>query len=402
MVPTETATPNVNIGPVAGIAARGAAPAPEQAQAPAPLPAAALLPAAPDEPLAAAVRTLPGRIAWLRAGSLPAPAAPLPVPPADVDPALPLGSAARQAGAAPSPRRALPPERPVANPAMATAQTLHMPLPQPQPLPLPDARSSAAPATAAPLPPGAPAPQPSPPPPLPAVTVAIPQLIQPPTAPPASPALVPPPQLVAPPQPALPPQGLLTAAIDAVRPTRRSQGDSGASEAPASPPAAELQLAPPSPSVAAPALAPSAAVRAAPLPEPTPTLAIASDRLGFVQVAVSGSADRLEVSLSATSTAAPILAGEALRLAQDLAAAGVALASYAVNGQHADLAADTANPLAGNAGSSAGSNGTAAGHSQQQPQAQASPAPAPEPGRRDSGVLRPIAARQTPSPDRFA
>ena len=192
------------------------------------------------------------------------------------------------------------------------------------------------------------------------------------------------------------------AAIDAVRPTRRSQGDSGASEAPASPPAAELQLAPASPSVAAPALAPSAAVRAAPLPEPTPTLAIASDRLGFVQVDVSGSADRLEVSLSATSAAAPILAGEAPRLAQDLAAAGVALASYVVNGQRADLAADTANPLAGNAGSSAGSNGTAAGHSQQQPQAQASPAPAPEPGRRDSGVLRPTAARQTPSPDRFA
>jgi hypothetical protein len=139
---------------------------------------------------------------------------------------------------------------------------------------------------------------------------------------------------------------------------------------------------------------------------PEPTLAIASDRLGAVRVDVSGSLDRLEVSLSAAPAAAPILAGEAPRLAQDLAAAGVALASYAVNGQRADLAPAAPADLVGSGNTSTASSGSggATGNSQpQQQQPQPAPAPAPEPGRRGGNPApRPTARHSTQTPDRFA
>lgn len=114
--------------------------------------------------------------------------------------------------------------------------------------------------------------------------------------------------------------------------------------------------------------------------QPDQGLVVTSDRLGSVRIDVSGSEDALAVNLSAAPAAAPLLAADAPRLAQELAAAGVALASYAVNGQRADAVPETGGFAGGNL---SGGNGGAAGQPQQQrgqpadPRAAAAPRIAP-------------------------
>lgn len=111
-------------------------------------------------------------------------------------------------------------------------------------------------------------------------------------------------------------------------------------------PAGNLQ----SPLIAAPPLpvaasVPPALTTAAPQSTPVeaaapdPALSIASERLGDVSVRLSGAADQLQVAMQAQPAAAALIGAEAPRLSQDLAAAGVALASLSVNGQRADLGA---------------------------------------------------------------
>ncbi len=192
-------------------------------------------------------------------------------------------------------------------------------------------------------------------------------------------------------------------AAAAVLPAELALAASGTELAPpqSSPPQLPLQPTASAPSASAAAL-PGGAAAVPALPDPL--LAIASERLGAVQVDVSGSLDRLEVNLSASAAAAPILAGEVARLAQDLAAAGIALASYAVNGQRADVAAQPVATAAaagfgsatgGNSGQhSAGTGGNGGQHA-----AAGSPVSAVFAGNTPPGV----SARRSLSPsDRFA
>jgi hypothetical protein len=70
---------------------------------------------------------------------------------------------------------------------------------------------------------------------------------------------------------------------------------------------------------------------------PEPAILVTSARLGPVQVDLTGSSSDLAVNLAANAQAAPLLDAAAPRLQQDLAAAGITLASLSVNGQRTDL-----------------------------------------------------------------
>lgn len=141
----------------------------------------------------------------------------------------------------------------------------------------------------------------------------------------ATPIVPPPPAIAAPPRENSP----------IPRPERRPRA---AHTDPVPPPAIGPVFTPPAlPPAATTAAAPATATPAPPPPPPEPTLAIASERLGEVAVRLSGGPEQLQVAMQAQPAAAALLGAEAPRLNQDLAAAGVALASLSVNGQRTDL-----------------------------------------------------------------
>ena len=141
---------------------------------------------------------------------------------------------------------------------------------------------------------------------------------------------------------ARPPAASLREAGPSPRPERPRRAPASDVAAAAERPVAPAGLAFTLPSPALPATASSAAPApatpsGAPLPASEPALAIASERLGEVAVRLSGGPEQLQVAMQAQPAAAALIGADAPRLNQDLAAAGVALASLSVNGQRADL-----------------------------------------------------------------
>lgn len=155
------------------------------------------------------------------------------------------------------------------------------------------------------------------------------------------------------PRPAAPPAAVSGQVAAAIRPrlARAEPADgAGPAAAPNLPPTPAFAPAPghgPPQSPTAPPPDAPPLVRSA-LPDPASSgLAIASDRLGLVQVEVAGDAAGLAISLASPAPAALIIDAAAPRLAQDLAQAGITLSALSINGQRSDLGGGQRQPRRG-------------------------------------------------------
>jgi hypothetical protein len=281
-----------------------------------------------------------------------------PAPPAQPEPAA-VGQALAAAAPAqlpPMPVEPVPgPPRPAASPAPPAAPPISAtPAPAAPPLLWPAApprQPASMASTAAPAPRPATAwqrslPAADPAAPLPAMLMVSPSTEIVPT----DAARVPAPGL--PVAPAMPDMAIATAAAPAPAARPRLPRDAGDGAAVAGPANVSPlpQILPPMAAFLPPerAEAPPAGPLARPFAaDPATSLAIASDRLGMVQVEVAGDTAGLAVSLASPAPAAPIIDAAAPRLVQDLAQAGIILSALSINGQRSDLGGGQRQPRRG-------------------------------------------------------